>query len=425
MWSGTCSLGSATSGSGKSGNSLATAAISGESTHVVRVRMTTAIVWFRRDLRVHDHPALVRAARDFDRVIPLFVLDPAFAGRSPARTAFMHACLRALDRELRLRGAGLVVRRGRPAEVLAGMKADAILCTSDVSPYARRRDGAIAGLVRCPGNHVADVARIRPYVVFTPFMRAWLDAPRRAVHDAPGELRGALRPTGVPRGPEPPFALPEAGECAAWERFESWPAAQDGPSELSPHLRWGTISPRALEQRVARLRGAGARELRRQLAWRDFFAQLLLREHDLAPGGVSWDDDAALLDAWRAGRTGYPFVDAGMRQLAGTGWMPNRARLVAASFLIKDLHLDWRAGEAHFDRLLLDGEPAQNNGNWQWIAATGARRIYNPTRQAERFDPRGGYVRRWLPELRDVDDADILDPPPLVRAATGYPEPIV
>ena len=399
--------------------------------------MSTAIVWFRRDLRVHDHPALARAAREFDRVIPLFVLDPALAGISPAREAFMFDGLRALDGELRERGAGLVVRKGRPAEVLARMKADAILCTSDVSPYALRRDAAIERLIRCPGTYVADVGRIKPYVVFTPFMRTWLEAPRRDVEDAPGELRGALKPTGVPRGPRAPFGLPPAGEAAAWERAEAWldggiasyadrhDRVAGGTSALSPYLRWGAISPRALEQRVAPLRSDGAREFRRQLCWRDFFAHVMLRGHGFARGGVRWTRSDARLEAWREGRTGYPLVDAGMRQLARSGWMHNRARLVTASFLVHDLHLDWRLGEEHFLRLLLDGEPSQNNGNWQWVAAGEVRRVLNPTRQASRFDRDGAYVRTWVEELRDVDDADILDPPPEIRAATGYPEPIV
>src|SRR3954447_19513219 len=409
MWSGTCSLGSATSGSGKSGNSLATTPISGESTHVDLVRMTTAIVWFRRDLRVHDHPALARAAREHDRVIPLFVLDPALAGRSPARTAFMLDCLRALDGELRELGAGLVVREGRPREVLAGLKADAILATSDVSLFARRRDGAIEGLTRCPGNHVSAVDK--PYAVFTPYMRAWLDAPRRAIEDVPKELRGALEPTAVPRGPDAPFALPKAGERAAWARAEAWledgiaayadehDTLAGGTSGPRPHPGRGAISarrleqrrPRAVERRVGRRRSDGAREFRRELCWRDFFAQAMLHDSFKAPE-LRWDDDRALFDAWREGRTGYPLVDAGMRQLAQTGWMHNRARLVTASFLIKDLHLDWRLGEAHFDELLLDGEPAQNRGNWLWVAGTGVRRMFNPTRQAERFDPDSTYV---------------------------------
>ena len=395
------------------------------------------IVWFRRDLRVHDHPALARAAAEYDRVIPLFVLDPALARLSEARIAFMHGCLRALDAELRERGAGLVVREGRPADILARTNADAVLCTSDVSPYALRRDGAIDGLIRCPGSYVTDIGKIKPYVVFSAFHRAWLDAPRRDVLDAPDELRGALKPTGVPPGPKAPFALPEAGERAAWERAGAWlddgiaAYADDhdrmsgGTSALSPHLRWGTISARALEQRVAQLRSEGAREFRRQLCWRDFFAQVMLRGHGFARAGVRWTASAERLDAWREGRTGYPLVDAGMRQLARTGWMHNRARLVTASFLVYDLHVDWRLGEEHFFRLLLDGEPAQNNGNWQWVAAGEPRRLLNPTRQAQRFDRDGAYVRRWVEELRDVEDADILDPPPLVREETGYPHPIV
>ena len=421
--------------------------------------MTTAVVWFRRDLRVHDHPALARAAREFDRVVPLFILDRALLEgryRSAPRAAFMQACLEALDAQLRERGAGLVVREGRPEEVLAGLDADAVLWTSDVSPYARARDERVRRAlgeraVPCSGNYVADVSVPRtsdgrPYSVFSPFMRRWERLERRPVEDAPRRLRGALEPTGVPDIAAAPFDLPPAGEDAAWERFEAFDLtgyadAHDtlagGTSALSPYLRWGCLSPRALEDRV-KGRGSGREAFRRQLAWRDFYAHVLLHfpdnlRREFQPGlrDLAWDDDAEALDAWREGRTGFPVVDAGMRQLAQTGWMHNRARLVVGSFLTKDLHLDWRLGEEHFARLLLDGEPAQNNGNWQWIASTGVdpapyfRRMFNPTLQGEKFDPDGAYIRRWVPELRDIDGEEIHDPAPLTREACGYPQPIV
>jgi deoxyribodipyrimidine photo-lyase len=217
---------------------------------------------------------------------------------------------------------------------------------------------------------------------------------------------------------------------------------------LSPYLRWGCLSARECEERARRRGGAGAAAFARQLAWRDFFAHQLLmfpanvrdEFQERYRRAIAWSDDAEALTAWQQGRTGYPLVDAGMRQLARTGWMHNRARMVAGSFLTKDLHIDWRAGERHFARLLLDGEPAQNNGNWQWIASTGAdpapyfRRLFNPVTQQRKFDPDGIYVRRWVPELRGVPDARLAEPWTMdddeQRAAgcvigTDYPAPIV
>jgi deoxyribodipyrimidine photo-lyase len=220
-----------------------------------------------------------------------------------------------------------------------------------------------------------------------------------------------------------------------------------GSSGLSPYLRFGCISARELEQRASDRGGDGAAAFVRQLAWRDFYAHVLLHHPDntrleFQPRyrDLAWDADVELLDAWTTGRTGYPLVDAGMRQLAATGWMHNRARMVVGSFLTKDLHLDWRAGEAWFGRMLLDGEPAQNNGNWQWIASTGVdpapyfRRIFNPVLQQEKFDPDGAYVRRWVPELREVPDARLARPWTMsadeqeaagCRIGADYPHPVV
>jgi len=240
-----------------------------------------------------------------------------------------------------------------------------------------------------------------------------------------------------------------AGETAARAAARRWLAGPveryaerhddltGGTSQLSPHLRFGTLSPRALEERARRHDA-----FRRQLAWRDFFAHVMLFDLGSRRPDPAWDADAGgrLLAAWQEGRTGYPLVDAAMRQLAETGWMPNRARLVAGSFLTKDLHLDWRLGERHFARLLLDGDPAQNDGNWRWIASVGvdpappARRLYNPTLQQRRFDPEGAYVRRWVPELANVPDDRLAEPWTMSageqRAAgceigRDYPAPIV
>jgi deoxyribodipyrimidine photo-lyase len=422
--------------------------------------MTTAIVWFRRDLRVHDHPSLTTAAREYDRIVPVFVLDPALLVgryRSSPRTDFMLGCLRALDQELRGRGSGLVIRRGEPEEVLRGLAEDvgasAVLWTSDVSPYARRRDRRVsealrgAGVAPRPqgGNYIVDVSKLRtagadPYRVFSPFHRAWAKVERRPVHPAPAALAplpsglalrslpGSADALGLDAMPELRDPVVDPGERPARQAADRWFAnklqdyadRQDGvsrlaTSQLSPYLRWGCLSPLELEQRARKHPGPGAAAWIRQLCWRDFYAHVLFhwpanvaREFQPAMRELEWDDDAEQLTAWQRGETGYPIVDAGMRQLAQTGWMHNRARLIVGSFLTKDLHLDWRSGEEWFARLLLDGEPAQNNGNWQWIASVGTdpapiyRRLYNPTLQAKRFDPAGTYVRRWVPELEDV-----------------------
>jgi deoxyribodipyrimidine photo-lyase len=299
---------------------------------------------------------------------------------------------------------------------------------------------------------VADVARIRtgdgrPYTVFSPFHRRWLEADRRPIERVPRAIRvpGRLAKGRLPAGTHDGVAGEAAARAAAtrWlagpiERYEErHDRLAGGTSALSPHLRWGTLSARALEERT---RDHAA--FRRQLAWRDFYAHVLLHDIGSRRADPAWDpdEDGALLRAWKQGRTGYPLVDAGMRQLAETGWMHNRARLVVGSFLTKDLHLDWRLGAAHFAELLLDGEPAQNDGNWRWIASVGvdpappSRRMFNPTLQQRRFDPAGDYVRRWVPELAAVPDERLAEPWTMsddeqraagCRIGRDYPAPIV
>jgi deoxyribodipyrimidine photo-lyase len=453
----------------------------------------TALLWFRRDLRVTDHPALTLAAREYERVVPVFVFDDALLrGRfaSGPRTAFMLGCLRALDDALRERGSGLVIRHGRPEDELVAVAgeagAEAVLWTSDVAPYARARDTRVteslraAGIEARPqgGNYVVDVSRPRtqggkPFTVFSPFQRHWLDLERRAIHRAPAALPAlpsALRKGRLPKLEDlvpadaaRPLAEPfrEPGEPAAREALARWLdgpidryadthdalGEEHGTSGLSPYLRWGCLSPAECEQRATRRGGGGASGWIRQLAWREFYAHVLLAHPDNARlefqpryRDLQWERDDEALAAWREGRTGYPLVDAAMRQLARTGWMHNRARLVVGSFLTKDLHLDWRIGEAHFEALLLDGEPAQNNGNWQWVSSVGVdpapyfRRLFNPVLQQRKFDPDGDYVRRWVPELRDVRDEHLAEPWTMSddeQAAAGcvigrdYPAPIV
>ena len=459
---------------------------------------TTAIVWYRRDLRVADHPALHSAAAEYDHVVPVFVLDPRLLHGSGAasgpRTLFMLGCLQALDVALRERGGALVVREGAPEHVLAELAgevgAGAVLWTSDVAPYARGRDVRVTEALRAldveprpqPGNYVVDVGKPRtkdgsPYSVFSPFLRLWATLDRRPVVPAPEQVS---LPTGLDPGTLPalevlgvagqvPDPIVEPGEAAARAALDRWlegPIAAygdrhddltGGTSVLSPYLRWGCLSPRETEARVAELMqdstqamrwpktGPGA--FRRQLAWRDFYAHVLLHNPDNVREAyqeryrtLEYADSEEHLEAWATGRTGYPLVDAAMRQLAATGWMHNRARLVVGSFLTKDLHLDPKLGEAHFSKLLLDGEPAQNNGNWQWIASVGVdpapyfRRLFNPTLQQRKFDPRGEYVRRWVPELAEVPTEQLFEPWSMTveqQAASGcvigrdYPGPMV
>jgi len=446
----------------------------------------TALVWIRRDLRVHDHPPLAAAVRECERVLPVFVLDRRLIlGRFPSgpRTHFLLESLRELREALRARGGELAVREGEPERELPRLArevgAEAVYFAPDVSPYARRRDErtrealAQAGVeVRMrPGTFVADVgaprtADGRPFTIFSPFARRWARLERRAVEAAPDRVPV---PPGVEPGALPAvgdFALrrelPEPlppGERAGRARMAAWlddgirhyherrALLAGGSSVLSPYIHFGCVSARELEARSRAVGGEGADAFVRQLAWRDFYAHVLLhfpgnarhalkREFDL----LQWSEDEAAFAAWCEGRTGYPVVDAGMRQMRATGWMHNRARLIVASFLTKDLHVDWRRGEAVFMRFLLCGDEAQNNGNWQWIASVGVdpqpfyRRLYNPMTQQRRHDPDGAYVRRWVPELRDVPLARLAAPWTMTaeeQAAAGcvigrdYPAPIV
>ena len=452
----------------------------------------TALLWYRRDLRLHDHPALHAAVSAADRVVPVFVLDPGLLeGRWPApnRVSFMFGSLAALRDDLAVRGAPLVVLHGRPAEVLPALAsavgARDVFATRDVSPYARTRDGAVGGALDAVGATlhlrggalVAEPEEIagadgRPLTVFTPYFRRWQGLARRGVLPVPDRLRGlaahaAGRLPGVMPLPDPgsvvptadPALLPMPGEAAARARLAAWATDErlvgyadgrdrlgmDGTSRLSADLRWGLVSPLAVLDAIDRP-GRGPAAFARELAWRDFYAQVLWLHRHVTRGafrpafdGVPWRTDPAAFDAWREGRTGYPIVDAAMRQLTASGWMHNRARMIAASFLAKDLLIDWRRGERHFMEHLLDGDVAANNGGWQWAAGTGTDaqpyfRVFNPVAQGERHDPDGSFVRRWIPELAGVPDRFVHAPwtmPPGVQAAAGcvvgrdYPAPIV
>ncbi len=436
--------------------------------------------WFRNDLRLADNLGLAEAARARE-LVALFVLDPRLLRASrtaAARMRFLLDCLARLARELERRGSRLVIRQGLPERAVPDLVRECgathVFWNRDSTPFARSRDRKVRAALQAQGVHVAEPGdRVvfddvrKPdgsaYAVYGAYRRAWL----RRLEAEPIEVRPAPRLPPTPRGVasvELPLAsgwrdahlaeLPTGGERAASRRLErfleksardyararDFPAL-DGTSRLSPYLRFGAISPRRCIARARELAQAepaarsGVRKWIDELVWREFYATLLAAHPRVLRGPFRrelaefvWNEDRGLFAAWRHGRTGYPIVDAGMRQLLATGWMHNRARMIAASFLVKDLLCDWRLGERHFFERLVDGDPASNNGNWQWSAGTGTDaqpffRIFNPTAQGERFDPDGDYVRRWVPELRGLAGASVHRP--WDHRAPAYPAPIV
>jgi deoxyribodipyrimidine photo-lyase len=448
-------------------------------------RWERVIVWFRRDLRVADHPALTEAASAARSVVPLFVLDPRLldrTGSAPARTWFLHGALDDLDRSLRERGSRLVVREGRAEDVVPAVAeevgADAVLATRDVTPFSHRRDAAVHDALqrdRRPLHLRPGLLLVEPedlltsegsgYTVFSPFWRSLQKRSLRRPLDAPASippLPDGLTRAGPPRrtGDAAPLErLPEPGERAARGRLVAWVSegladyasrrnelSGDGTSGLSADLHLGLLS--AAEVQAASAGGsASANAFVRQVAWREFYHHLLfhrrggerLPDDPLMGAFRDEDADTDAVQAWREGRTGVPVVDAGMRQLAEAGWMSNRARLVVASFLTRHLLMDYRIGERHFLRHLIDGDVANNLGGWQWTAGVGSDpqpwfRIFNPVLQGRRFDQDGTWVRRWVPELANVPDRLIHAPWEMsddeaadagVRIGQDYPRPLV
>ena len=430
--------------------------------------MTRTVLWFRRDLRLTDHPALAHAAGQ-GPVVALFVLDPTLLGPAGApRTAFLFRCLRSLDESLDGR---LVVRTGDPVEVVpavaAEAEAEAVLVSADFGPYGRRRDHEVARVLRDAGRRLTGVGspyavapgRVRkfdgaPFRVYSPFYRAWRAHGWGQPATDPVQARWAegLPSDRIPDDPPVDATLPPAGEAAALARLEAFMTgeiadyaakrdrpADDATSRLSPYLKYGCVHPRTI---LARLGRSKAHEkLRSELAWREFYADVLWHTPESARAslqpmmaGMRLDTGAQADErfrAWTEGRTGYPLVDAGMRQLRGEAWVHNRVRMVVASFLVKDLHIDWTRGARWFMERLVDGDLASNNHGWQWVAGTGTDpapyfRIFNPVTQGKEHDPEGEYVRRWVPELAGVGDVAVHEPWKLPGGVpTGYPERIV
>jgi deoxyribodipyrimidine photo-lyase len=424
--------------------------------------MTRALVWFRRDLRLDDNPAWSAATHECEDVLPVFVLDPTLLDAAgPYRRDAVLGAVVALDDAL---GGRLHLATGDPVEeiprLVDALGGATVYLNRDVTPYAARRDAAVAkrldteprvycgNVVQPPGSITTNEGTVPR--VFTAFWKRWQARDLPTVPE-PGdaavvELTGSADRPAVDPAPDPHARLDEflAGALADYPERRDHPAV-DGTSQLSIALKTGTLGAVSAARATAEA-GTRGDPWVRQLCWRDWYAHLLAEQPELVDRAqrpeydrIEWRDDPDGLAAWREGRTGVPIVDAGMRQLAATGWMHNRVRMITASFLVKDLLVDWRHGERHFRHLLADGDVPQNVGNWQWVAGTGPDaapyfRVFNPALQSRKFDPGGEYLRRWVPELAGLDDTAIHEPStlgPLELAAAGvtlgedYPEPIV
>jgi deoxyribodipyrimidine photo-lyase len=456
--------------------------------------MDAALVWFRRDLRLTDHAALFHALKAARRVYCAFVFDRAILDELLAegcvadrRVEFILASISEVHEALRRRGSALIVRHGYAAEEIErlaeDLRVDAVFAAEDYEPYARERDAKVSAALTAKGRalHLAKDQVIfardevltgtgKPFSVFTPYKNAWLrtlepahlqpyPVERFARNLAPPGARRMLaladigfRPTnlaalGIPTGMSGARRLFDdfLARIDKYHERRDFPVVK-GPSHLSAHLRFGTISIRELAGRAHALGGRGAETWLSELVWRDFYFMILDHHphvvgHAFKPEleSVQFDNDPERFSAWCEGRTGYPLVDAAMRQINQTGYMHNRLRMIAASFLVKDLHVDWRWGERYFAERLNDFDLAANNGGWQWAASTGCDaqpyfRIFNPVTQSEKFDPGGKFIRRYVPELARVPDRFIHAPwqmRPADQSACGfaigrdYPPPIV
>ena len=443
------------------------------------------IHWFRRDLRLTDNTALSAAAAEARSVIPVFVLsqwEKNHRWTGPNRQQFLCGSLASLEKNLRTIGGRLIIRQGYPTKELDRLAfetgAEAVFFNRDPDPHGRETENRIQVMASSRGLLIRDFKDAsvhegdevlngtgNPFRVFTPYSKAWLKIPRPPLNAKPASL---ATPPNIPSLPLPSsdtWSLPAGaggvsapGEKAARKRLSDFVTSRlagygtgrdrlsgESTSRLSQDLRFGLLSIRevfqAVEHQAAHLPPEGrnsAAKFSAELIWREFYLQILwhfpeVLELEFNPvfRGMRWPGKRADFDRWKEGTTGFPIVDAAMRELAGTGFMHNRARMISAMFLTKDLHLDWRLGEAFFMQLLTDGEIASNNGGWQWCAGTGADaapyfRIQNPWTQTRRYDPRGEYIKRWIPELQDLPAEKFFEPPADGQSLErGYPRPIV
>ena len=456
--------------------------------------MTAALVWFRRDLRLDDHAALHHALGKHDNVYCAFVFDSDILGERLARghthsrqVAFMLAALQELDASLRQCGSSLIPCKGRPQTEIPRLAqelgAAAVYANHDYEPAAVQRDHDVSqalnalgcGLRTFKDQVIFEYGEVMtqadtPFGVFTPYKNAWLkrlkpadlnalDTRSQRHHLAPhaAPLLPGLDQLGFSAADAADLKIP-TGMQGAQQLFEDFTErithygerrdfpATKGPSYLSAHLRFGTLSIRQLTAFAHQTPGRGAQTWLSELIWRDFYQMILWhhphvvsRAYKPAFDALVWDDEPDLFAAWCDGQTGYPLVDAAMRQLNQSGYMHNRLRMVTASFLTKDLGVDWRLGEAYFADQLIDFDLSANNGGWQWAASTGCDaqpwfRIFNPITQSEKFDAAGKFIRRYVPELENVPDKLIHAPwlmSPLtqqlhgVTIGTDYPAPVV
>ena len=452
------------------------------------------IFWHRRDLRLSDHRGLAAARQESSQIIGLFCLDPLILSRedlAASRVSYLIECLQALHQNYLKAGSQLIILSGSPATVIphlaTNLQAQAVFWHQDVEPYAKSRDLDVAQALQEQGIRVETfwdqllhspteiyTGTQKPYTVYTPFWKNWISQKKAqplpeisnltGLTPAQEELASQAGAIALPSAKDLGFVwngawILEPGESAARTKLEDFCNSAifdyqeqrnfpgiDGTSMLSPALKFGTIGIRtvwtatltALEQTRSDEAQKAIQTWQQELAWREFYQHALYHFPQLAEGpyreqfhNFKWDENHERFEAWCAGQTGYPIVDAAMRQLNEIGWMHNRCRMIVASFLTKDLLINWQWGEKYFMQKLVDGDLSANNGGWQWSTSSGMDpkplRIFNPITQTQKFDPEGKYIRQWVAQLRSVDSEYLVTAKisPLERQSLGYPQPLV